>query len=279
MMTRLNIDRRNWWLAQAQKRRRRRRRVLPPAFVGFPDYGVSNVAYDMTANDLLLHFNGDLLDTSGYGRDVAPYDGGVWSGPVGHAADIGYAPFAGNASGVNFNWAGGRAEINPDWSASAGTTVIFWVRISYSATPATDGFNQPIVSFCHSEFDTGLIIMGGIPFAAEPPRAPATVTLNLSHGSFYGICEFSLPKYTWVQVAIVSTDDNHQLYVNGILTAENITEPFNSDSGLRFGGLYDDSQISLSPAVELAEFAVFHRAMGAAELAAIHQLQATTVNL
>jgi hypothetical protein len=49
-----------------------------PVFVGFPDDGVSTAGYDMTANELLLHFNGDLADTSGNGLDVAPYDGGSW---------------------------------------------------------------------------------------------------------------------------------------------------------------------------------------------------------
>lgn len=249
-----------------------------PEFVGFPDYGESTGGYDMTANEVLLHFNGDLADTSGNGLDVAPYDGGSWFGVhYGQAADIGFDSFLGNASGVNFDWAGGRSETNPDWSGTDGTTVIFWVKISYSDTPADDGFNQPIICFCSTEFNLGLVIMGGIPFQTDPPREPTYVTLNLSHGTYYGICEFSVRKYVWNQIAIVSLDGNHQVYVNGILTAENITEDCNTDSGVRFGGWYDDNQMSISPAVELAEFAVFNRAMEAEELAAINQLQTATL--
>jgi len=67
--------------------------------------------------------------------------------------------------------------------------------------------------------------------------------------------------------------------VNGVFAAENVTEPFDTDCGLRFGGWYDDNQMSISPAVELAEFAVFNRAMEAEELAAINQLQTATINL
>lgn len=251
-----------------------------PVFVGFPDDGVSTAGYDMTANELLLHFNGDLADTSGNGLDVAPYDGGSWTaGHVGQADDIFFDAFLGDASGVNFNWAGGRSETNPDWSGDDGTTVIFWLKISYSATPADDGFNQPIICFCSTESYAGLLIMGGIPFQTDPPREQYNVTLNLSHGALNGICEFSLRKYVWNQLALVSSGGNHQVYVNGILTAENTTEPFDTNCGVRFGGWYDDSQMSISPAVELAEFAVFNRAMEAEEIAAINQLQTATVNL
>jgi hypothetical protein len=251
-----------------------------PVFVGFPDDGVSTAGYDMTANELLLHFNGDLADTSGNGRDVVPYDGGSWTaGHYGQPADIAFDSFFGTASSVNFHWAGGRSETNPDWAGTDGTTVIFWVKISYSATPADDGFNQPIICFNSTESIAGLLIMGGIPFQSDPPREQYNVTLNLSHGTFYGICEFSLRKYVWNQVAIVSLGGDHQVYVNGILADENITEPCNTDCGLRFGGWYDDNQMSISPAVELAEFAVFNRAMEAEELAAINQLQTATVNL
>jgi len=68
-----------------------------PVFVGFPDNGVSTAGYNMTANELLLHFNGDLYDTSGYGRDVVPYDGGSWGGVhYGQSADIAFDTFLGN---------------------------------------------------------------------------------------------------------------------------------------------------------------------------------------
>jgi hypothetical protein len=251
-----------------------------PIFLGFPDDGVSSADYDMTANALLLHFNGDLADTSGNGLDVVPYDGGTGDNVrFGNAADIFFDPFLGQASAVNFNWAGGRSEINPDWTNANGTTVIFWLKISYADTPADDGFNQPIISFCNSQANNSLLLMGGIPFETNPAREPFNVTLNFSHGTFYGICEFSLRKFVWNQVAMVSLDGDHQLFVNGLLTAESITEVINSDSGLRFGGWYDDSQMTLSPAVELAEFAVFSRAMAADELAAIYQLQSATSNL
>ena len=251
-----------------------------PVFVGFPDDGVSSAGYNMAANELLLHFNGDLADTSGNGLDVAPYDGGSWTaGHVGQADDIFFDTFLGNASGVNFNWAGGRSETNPDWSGTDGTTVIFWVKLTYSDTPADDGFNQPIICFCSDVSNTGLLIMGGIPFQSDQPRQQLFVTLNLSHGTYYGICEFTLRKYVWNQVAIVSNGGDHQVYVNGVLNAENITEPFDTDCGLRFGGWYDDNQMSISPAVELAEFAVFNRAMEAEELAAINQLQTATLYL
>ena len=250
--------------------------AVVPAFVGFPDNGVSTAEYNMTGNELLLHFNGDLSDTSGYGRDVAPYEGGSWFGThYGAIEDIAYAPFFRTAQGVNFNWAGGRSETNPDWAGAAGSTVMFWAKLSYSAVEADDGFNQPLICFCSSEYNAGLLIVGGIPFdeSATPARQDPMVQLNLTHGTYYGICVFFLHKYVWQHVAIVSDADHHQVYVNGWLADENFTETFQSDMGLRFGGWYDDNQMSISPAVELAEFAVFNRAMSAGEVGNVYQLQ------
>ena len=119
----------------------------------------------------------------------------------------------------------------------------------------------------------------GIPFLTDPPRQPTFVLLNFSHGTNYGIFEFSLRKNVWNQVAFVSFATDHLVYVNGVLVGENFTDTIVSDSGLRFGGWYDDSQMSISPAVELAEFAVFNRGMAAEELAAIYQLQSAILNL
>ena len=95
--------------------------------------------------------------------------------------DIGYAPFFLTAQGVNFNWAGGRSETNPDWAGEAGSTVMFWAKLSYSAEEADDGFNQPLISFCSSEYNAGLLIVGGIPFdeSATPARQDPMVQLNL----------------------------------------------------------------------------------------------------
>ena len=250
--------------------------AVVPTFVGFPDNGVSTAEYNMTGNELLLHFNGDLSDSSGNGRDVAPYEGGTWFGThYGAIEDIAYAPFFRTAQGVNFNWAGGRSETNPDWAGAAGSTVMFWAKLSYSAVEADDGFNQPLICFCSSEYNAGLLIVGGIPFdeSATPARQDPMVQLNLTHGTYYGICVFFLHKYVWQHVAVVSDADHHQVYVNGWLADENFTETFQSDMGLRFGGWYDDNQMSLSPAVELAEFAVFTRAMSAGEVGNIYQLQ------
>jgi len=92
--------------------------------------------------------------------------------------------------------------------------------------------------------------MGGIPFdeSATPARQDPMVQLNLTHGTYYGICVFFLHKYAWQHVAVVSDADHHQVYVNGWLADENFTETFQSDMGLRFGGWYDDNQMSISPA-------------------------------
>lgn len=274
MINKFQINR-SWLASWAQVQRRKRKNHLPPPvppplvpLAGFPDLGVSANGYNMDGNELLLHFNHDLLDSSGHGRNVTPFTGGQWSGPPGVADDISFGSFS-SLGTVCFNWAGGSSETFLDGDS----TVIFWVKLSYSATEATDGFNQPLICFNHNNNQTGLLLMGGIMFLSSPPREADTVTLNLTHGTMFSICEWSLNKYEWVQLAIVSSGANHKVYVNGILTAEGTTNAFNSQDHLRFGGWYNDNQMSISPAVEMAEFAVFSRAMAADEIANIYTQQ------
>jgi hypothetical protein len=264
------------WLVNRRRHARSRLPAAPAMFVGFPDGGVSANGYDMTANELLLHFDGNLLDTSGNGRDVTPYSGGQWAGPVGDANDIAFSPLPGGLSSVHFNWAGGTSEtyIGPE------DTVIFWIKIDYADTVPDgepvyfDGFNQPLVCFSDDDQNySGLLLMGGIPFLTDPPRAAGSVTLDLSHGTMNGICEWQMTKFEWHQVAMVSTGSNHKVYVDGVLAAEGDTVPFESYTHMRLGGWYQDSQLSISPWVSLAELAVFSRAMDAAEVADIYSKQ------
>jgi hypothetical protein len=119
----------------------------------------------------------------------------------------------------------------------------------------------------------GFILRNGIPFGAIPARDAVNVRLTLSHGTTNSIVAWDIPKYEWVQIAIVSTGTFHQIFVNGYTVASATKNTFNSLEHFRIGGWYGDNQMSLSPYVELGELAVFSRALSGAEILDIYLKQ------
>jgi hypothetical protein len=246
------------WLMN-QKQARKRRALAETISPRFPDYGISANGYNMAGNVLLLHFNGNLLDTSGYGCDVTPrcfHDGSSLD-------DIFYAE-----NGVCFNWCGGDSEI----FVGGDITISFWLKDSRD-DPALQPSCNVMLSFGTYAAGLDLLLGEGVPFESDAIYSPTQTTWNITRGAWSPLFEFVTSKSSWHHYVLTGQEGTYSIHVDGALAGQSDGEMLYSCSHLRFGGWYDDSQETIPPMILLSEFAVFTRAWTAAEAAAAYDQQ------